>query len=391
MNHASTEAKITGPEGSLELSDCAREYLDLLLDPCTAPPACLPKTDGQSSLKFRCWYKGTLQTKTSGGWGYVMINPFGMLVNNYVAESTGSGSVCVSSAGTTTADGTLPNTSNIGVAGGDFLRQTNTPYTTSQFQAAAGVNKFRFRLVSACLRIMEVSTVMNAGGYVYGLCAPDHGSLGGRTTDELGGYEQVFRKNLSNNKWIELLYNGAVHPTDSEYLYLGADGNDPLNPSNNWCMALLINSATGASYCAVEAYATYEIIGAVASGAAGAAAGSSLGKTPSGVDEVGANLVLTALQRARIEAMPDEDDGGPFRSRVKRLLLKVASSTVTRFAPAAGAFLGSLVAPGIGGTIGARAAAQGAAVAAAAMDRKRKKLRTKAKRQALKAKAAGRQ
>lgn len=357
MNH---ETSFPQDVGGLHLSECAAEYAACLLDPCAAPPACLPRADGQPSQKMKVWARGELTTSSTLAYGgYILIIPGLGLVGDVAGGTVWTSSAAVAAAGFPAGSG----------AAGNVSVQTNTPYATAQFGTTGLLIKKR--LVSACIRLKERQTVMNQGGVALGLVHPSHFSLVSQTTSNLMAFEQVFRSPL-NNDWIELKWTGPISDEECEY---DATVGIVANTVNCPCFGVLLVPATASSIFDYEVFLNYEIVGGnVGAVGTGTPAIGAVGKTPGAIDSVGSTLVATAMQTARQLAGVDMHDGKPsMKLLFKKLLLQGARKMLTFVSPAAAV---ALSATGVGAPFSGAAAAAAGAVA----NRGRAKLKRKIQR-----------
>jgi hypothetical protein len=324
-------------------------------------------SDGQKSSKYKFFARGTGSTASGGvypGYGYISVNPFALGVNN----QTTFGAIWVSNATNTL------NTIGTTAGAGNTVVNTNSPFTISQLGTSAGA--LQYKLVSACVRVREVSTNMNRGGRIIGLCHPLKASVNGKSADQLMASEQAFRVPLGD-EWVELKYTGPADDTDSSYQIYNTATNGTIS---DFFMGLLITSSIANSEFDYEVYVNVEFIGqAGGATAAGGTAATPLAKTPSGVDPVGANIVVTAMQESRMEAGSGTHDGAKgFKLLVRRKLLEVAKRAFTAFAPAIGGAAGAMVG-GAGALPGRMLGSAAAAAVNSKIDKKINRLKAKEK------------
>ena len=372
MNHESTFPQDVGP---LHLSECAAEYAACLLDPCSAPPSCLPRADGQPSLKTKVWARGEFTTASVlANGGYIVFIPGLGIIGDIAGGTVWTSSAAVAVPG-------FPGGSG---AAGNVTANTTTPYASANFGTTGALLKKR--LVSCCIRIKERQTMMNQGGIAYGLVHPSHMSLVSLVANNLMAFEQTFRYQLSN-EWIELKWTGPISDDECDYDALTGIVAATINCP---CMGILVMPATASSVFDYEVYANYELVGGQIAGVGtGTPAVSAVGKTPGAIDAVGSTLVASALQTARQMAGVEVHDGKPaFKTMFKRLLVSGARKMLTYLSPVAE---GALIASGVGAPFASAAGAAASIVANKGRAKLKKKIQhldAKMAAQAAQAKAA---
>ena len=355
MQHDSSFPQDVGP---LHLSECAAEYAACLLDPCSAPPACLPRADGQPSLKTKVWARGEFSTSSvAANGGYIMFIPGLGIVGDIAGGTVWTSSGAVAAPGFPAGSG----------AAGNVTANTTTPYATANFGTTGALLKKR--VVSACIRIKERQTMMNQGGVALGLVHPSHMSLVSLVSNNLMAFEQTFRHQL-NNEWIELKWTGPISDDECDYDALtgivAATVNCP-------CMGILVIPATASSTFDYEVYANYELVGGQIAGVGtGTPSVSAVGKTPGAIDAVGSTLVATAMQTARQLAGVEAHDGKPsMKTLFKRLLVSGARKMLTYIAPVTE---GAMIASGVGAPFASAAGAAASLVAQRGRAKLKKKI-----------------
>lgn len=142
------------------------------------------------SRKLRLYARNQTTTSSAagdGGWGYVYISP-------NIASDASSSFFAINSP--TLAANSFANP--IGSLG------PNSPYLTGAF----GVSALKCRVSSCCLRIRNITPMLNRGGTLYALRSADDGPLPGQdfniTIGELDVTGNSWRCDTSGGKWSYL-------------------------------------------------------------------------------------------------------------------------------------------------------------------------------------------
>jgi len=250
----------------LILSNCGVDYAKCLLNPCGAPPSCMPTIGGCQSRKVKVMLRGGLACSSTTGLGCLIVNPLQGITSDlpwaYFSDTPFVGTV-------------LPSTTGTGVISG---------FSNSDYQAAAfSTLGASMRLVSLCLRVRYVGTELNRGGAIYALSEPDHVGLNGKSIAQLRAYNACSESPVTED-WTELCYLGPVNPTEFEYVStFGAT-----IPNSNLMMAFFIKCPVSSnSVFDFEVYGNYEVIGPNVNG-----------KTPSFADPTGMAIVTGGAMQA---------------------------------------------------------------------------------------------
>lgn len=157
------------PKPKPVLSGCAAKYAATLIDPYTHHGIGVPTVPAVPSWKTYVFARGTLQTSSTTGIGYVLASPLNAIVNDATAVYyTGS-----NYAGTTMA------TTGTGVVTG----LTNSPYAAAALGGQeSGVT---YRVVSAGLRVRYRGTNLDMGGTLYSVTHPTHAALDNANAGDL--------------------------------------------------------------------------------------------------------------------------------------------------------------------------------------------------------------
>lgn len=287
----------------LQLSECATDYAQCLLNPCGGVPSCLPSVGACTSRKVKYFARGSFSTQTSNGFGCIGFAP-GVGVTNdspcgFVSSAAGTGSA-FNSAGT-----------------GMNVVVTNSDYPTATF----GVGKQSYRLVSACVRIRYVGTVLNKAGSIYSLMEPDHQSLNSAGTGipQLRAYNSCSDTPVTS-EWTEVIYGGPTQPNEMDYI-TGVSQTEAAY--NQQFMAMLISSPAGAALpFDYEYWANYEVIGPNVGG-----------KTPSMADPTGLSVVANGAQSA-IANGSGHHGGNDFLNKAVSGIGHAAKTAMTYIGPA---------------------------------------------------------
>lgn len=266
---AATRPRVDTNGQEINLSECAREYMDCVMDPCNSEPSCLPMGLPFPSQKVKVWQKGILYTSSANSSGFLMFAPGLSLFN-------ATPSMWYSSL--TTFAGTAFATSGTGISSGNG----NSTFVAANIGATATTSQYR--LVSACIRVMYRGTEMNRGGDYLGVCTEYHTSLDTVTFTNVPTFSTVVRTAVKEG-WFEVTYNGPSFPAEVGYLS-GITSTDAAY--NNPCMGVVCNSAAVSQPYDFEVYANFELIGYNAAGV-----------TLSATDPVGAGAVVSGVKDAQ--------------------------------------------------------------------------------------------
>lgn len=320
-------------QNEINLSMCSQDYAHVLLDPCGAPPACMPSMSAMRSRKTKYWSRGSLTTGTNGT-GFLVVCPGLGVVNDIAAGSTGF--VGFSSA-TTFVSGTVPGP---GAVGWTELA-SNSDYANADF----GGSKCQYRLVSCCARVRNTTQYMNRAGSVYALLEPDHNTLFGKTLPELTSYDATSNSDASTGEWHELIYTGPIDPREYEYLgnptYVAAP--TQAQPAYNApCMVFALRSqGTNIQTYDFEVWANYEIIGS-----------NVRGKTESYSDPVGLNVITNGVQAASASGGQGGHGTKDFLGKALSFIGDAAKKAITFVAPQIPGLIGAAVGGPAGAMVG---------------------------------------
>lgn len=283
----------------LHLSPCAMEYAHSLLNPCSAPPCCMPSIGAIASRKLKIFARGTLATSTvpsNAGNGFIICAPS-------IGMSNSNPWVLVSD--TPWAGPTLPGTTGTGI----LAFASNSDYTTATFGPNA------FRTVSLCLRVRYIGTELNRGGAIFGLCEPDHVSLVGKDLSGMRQYAQCAETKVGDG-WTEIVYTGPVNPTEFEYTSTAINGS--IVPNSQYMMAIWIRSAQIGSLFDWEVWGNYEVIGP-----------NIQGKTPSYADAVGLDAVNNGTMSAASTGQVGHHASSGFLTKAVKAMGTAAQMAIT--------------------------------------------------------------
>lgn len=244
------------------LSDCARLYVSAIEDPFNCIGACIPSPFAIPSQKVTARARGVFTTGTNG-YGAIVVCPKSSVYNDaYGATATGPKSAIIYT-DTTYAGTTIPLYS----ATGANPTSTNSPFS----YVSTNSSQLNTRVVSAGLRIRNVTPQLNRGGIGLGIEEPAH--------SDLQTYAMNVLYNLSTTGGINV--DGAwntvrYHPVDAdelEYLtsangaYVGPGTNQTNSPWFTSSMAFIVAApnSTAQTY-EWEYVVNFEAIGRAAPG-----------------------------------------------------------------------------------------------------------------------------
>lgn len=227
--------------------------------------ACIPDAPALMTRRVKVWTKGTFTTSTAGGGlgvGFIVLDPLS-------AFASDRSSVYANAPAATTP---TIDMSTIGQYGAS---PSNSDYVTSDLSPTG----MQCRVVSAGLKIRNVSSTLNKGGFIVGLHEPAHVCLDGFTIPIMDLYlEASDHLPATSESWSVLTYR----PVDTDDLdWIAAfPGNPAPGASNRAYMGFIVQSpdSSGANpqLYEFEAYTNFEVQGQKA-----------IGKTPSHADPQG--------------------------------------------------------------------------------------------------------
>lgn len=285
-NFRPPKAPFVSSSDSSNLSPCAQEYAMTLVNPFADGPdgACIPDAPALMTRRSKVWTKGTFSTSTDPGalgTGYIIIDPLSAFAGDRTWVYTNS----INRNGITI---------NISTAGQFVGYQSNSEYSTADLSPA----NLQVRLVSAGVRIQNITAALTKGGFITGLHEPAHSSLVGQQIATLDLYlESAARLTAETDDWTVLTYR----PVDSDDLdwqsafpALAGAGSP-----NNTYMAFMVQSPTiaGSQLYQFEAFANFEIQGARA-----------IGKVPSHADPNGYAAVNATTVYGKKAHSPHQED-----------------------------------------------------------------------------------
>lgn len=252
------------------LSKPASDYIKLLADPASAPLTGIPCTPVFYSGLQRVHLKGTATSGTAGV-GFVVLSPQAAIAKDNIAVEAstalyaGTKVDCVAAAGT---------------AG--FL--SNSSWVTANI----GDNAVTYRVVAACLRLINDSTALNVEGNCTGLLEPNHSTLDQLDQPALLAYDEA--ETLNARKMLEeyhqVIYR-PVKPNDLDFLNTVTNINAA---QDGGCMAFLFtNKNANPQTYYFEAYVVFEALGPPVRN-----------KTMSSADQVGHDAAHTVVAASRV-------------------------------------------------------------------------------------------
>jgi hypothetical protein len=201
-------------------------YASSLANPFLDGPdgACIPDTPALMTRRAKVWVRGTFPTSSiagASGTGWIVASPINAFANDAIC-------VWASSPASPTA------AINTAIA-------TNTFASNSDFVAAdLGVQSIQTRVVSAGLRIRNITSQLNRGGYIAGLHEPGHSSLDASTIASLEAYKETKRFSATVDKdsgeYTVLTYR-PVETDDLDFITAF-----PVPPTNSQFMAFMVQA-----------------------------------------------------------------------------------------------------------------------------------------------------
>lgn len=275
----------------IHISSCTRDYAMTLANPFDVHGKGLTCTPVIPSLKQNVFIKGTFQTGTASGFGFLMADPFAAVAGdiNSLWTSTAATAVVV-------ADIADANTQ---------AAATNSAYTAAQISGQEG--GIVYRVVSAGIRLRYTGTTLNQGGTIYSLSHPNHSDMNQSDIPEVRALN-VSKNHSVDRDWISALWC-PVLPND--YGYTNAI------PGINIPFIHLISVPTGTSLSfEYEFQVNFELVGAPIRG-----------MTPSHADAVGFAATQSALQGTGMVVAPrgQQNHQSSLLGRIENNVLSEAS------------------------------------------------------------------
>jgi len=197
-------AKLSGgyrdPMYAGRLSQCARDYLNVLNNPFSGNVACVPMEFNFPTLKQNFRAAGTFFTGTAGT-GFVMLNPYLGVFQDPVPNATNA----INSSLATFASLAFQSYPTLGVS---------TAITTSPYTSALTQEQATFRLVGAGVRCRNVTPLLNRGGSLVGIETMNHDTLVGQTLAACMLEDSAERCNTNSAGWNTVVY----HPQEPSEL-----------------------------------------------------------------------------------------------------------------------------------------------------------------------------
>lgn len=262
------------------LSGCAAWYAKSLSAPFGEfkELPCVPSNPPVPSYRFRNVYRGTFSTGTLGV-GFLTFPPYDPRNNsaNPIVSSTAA------YAGTTFAFSGTPGTSS--------ANKTGLPFATADF---AGTPAVQSKLVSAGIRVRNITQAVNVGGMIFPIALPSDGNLQGLTNAQIKAYPgtQLIPQVLTDQTdWTVLIQR----PTDVNDL----DFNESGTINSNYCLGIMAEASSPGTpnLFEYEIIDFWEFIGVSSTGA----------RVPevqlSHADEVGLARVMEAAQEMPVSGL----------------------------------------------------------------------------------------
>lgn len=275
------------------ISGCAADYANSLGNPFSGPDkACIPDFPPLDTNKSRIWIKGTTSTSsnaTAAGFGWLVMYPELFAVSDAMGVIANQ----PTSVATTIR---IPGDANALQIGAP-----NAPYLTAL--VGSGKTQVQYRVVSAGLRMRNISAVLQRGGYVTGMMHPAHATLSVLGSADINSWKESSFFPGDTTEWLTCLYR-PVADADTDFK-ITVPVNTNANP-NAYYMGFAIQAAdtsgNNPQTYEFEAFVNIEYMGAIV-----------VSKTPSHVDEVGFGAVAATTIMAQPLLKPhnlNSDDVG---------------------------------------------------------------------------------
>lgn len=153
--------------------------------------SCIPDYPATPSQRARCFSRGTFQTGTASGFGFIAVSPdYGVASDGICGFKSTSGF-----AGTA-----------VDLTGGATVTtiSTNSQYLRAGFTTNA--DGIAWRIVGSGLRVRYDGTELNRGGQIYALVEPTRDSLDGMTEDTMMAHLEAKKFSVSSREWTTVLY-----------------------------------------------------------------------------------------------------------------------------------------------------------------------------------------
>ena len=175
-------------------------YKEALLNPISGPLVGVPSAVPVDTHRVRL--KATVTLTTTSGALTVLAQPIYALCSDQVPLLP-SGLV-----------GPLAYQATDGFAIGNVAALSNSPYTNAQFAgvAAGGASSVRGRVVSACVRICNVSAANTRNGVLTLFTDPQHNTLQSKTAASVATDPKARQYTASTDAWHTMTY----HPVDPD-------------------------------------------------------------------------------------------------------------------------------------------------------------------------------
>lgn len=222
------------------VSDCAKNYLDALIDPFKIyDHACVPMFPCIPSRKMSTFSRGQFTSKsvTSTKPGFF-----------YITAEVGHG---------VTSDLAMAYTNDLNtnseVIGAESPVYSNSDYTSATFGSDPSNNSNAFKIVAFGMRVRFVGTEFNAGGEGLAVMEPDNMDLTGMSYSALGAYGTPTTY-LSGGKWVTVCW----HPTSAAMLEYY---NNPAALTAPATIAIAGYTAASSQQLEYQVFAHYEVTG----------------------------------------------------------------------------------------------------------------------------------
>lgn len=210
MRQISSRSELNPP---LELSDCAAKYAAAIVDPWNtfAAGACVPYPPARPSFKVTVFTRGVLSIGQAGV-GFIALTP--TLQSDYASFWYTNSDY----------EGIIINATNAPVLGVVPAGITNIPYTRANLtteNATYLTTAVQGRIISAAISLKYIGTEVNRGGRVICYSSPDHQSINGFSSSDLGSRVEADFSTPNDNRdkaWIN-----CYGINDNEFSYCDAN------------------------------------------------------------------------------------------------------------------------------------------------------------------------
>ena len=235
------------------LSKCAQEYAASIANPFADGPdgACIPDAPALMTRRTKVWSKGTFSTSTNAGalgTGYCVLDPLAAIASDRFCVYTNDPARTAASI-------------NISTVGQYVGHSSQSEYLTADV-SSTGIQP---RVVSAGLKIRNISSTLNKGGFIVGLHEPAHVCLDGYDIPTMDLYLEAGDRLSANSKEFSVLTYRPVDSTDLDWVEAFPAVNPSPGQANMAYMGFIVQSPDSAGMnpqlYEYEAFVNFEVQG----------------------------------------------------------------------------------------------------------------------------------